>query len=64
MQENSISYKVVVNQEGQFSILPIGIENIPGWKDVDKSGSKEECLAYIKRSWIEMKPLSVQISIR
>ena len=59
-----MSYKVVVNQEGQFSILPIGIENIPGWKDVDKNGSKEECLAYIKRIWIDMKPISVQKSIR
>jgi MbtH protein len=64
VKENSMSYKVVVNQEGQFSILPIGIENIPGWKDVDKRGSKEECLAYIKRIWIDMKPISVQKSTR
>ena len=37
-------YKVVVNHEEQYSIWPAGGENPLGWRDVGKSGRKEECL--------------------
>ena len=53
-------YKVVINQEEQYSIWPIEYENAPGWSDVGKSGSKGECLAYINEVWIDMRPLSLR----
>jgi MbtH protein len=52
--------KVVVNHEGQYSIWPVDRENAPGWKDVGKSGTKEECLAYIEEVWTDMRPLSLR----
>ncbi|MBI3848235.1 MAG: MbtH family protein [Planctomycetes bacterium] len=53
-------YKVVVNHEEQYSIWPADRENALGWKDAGKSGTKEECLAYIKEVWTDMRPLSLR----
>jgi MbtH protein len=59
-QEDERSYKVVVNHEEQYSIWPVDRENPVGWKDVGKSGLKQECLAYIKEVWVDMRPLSLR----
>jgi MbtH protein len=61
--EDSIVYRVVVNHEEQYSIWPADRENALGWKDVGKSGSKEECLAFIKEVWTDMRPLSLRKSM-
>lgn len=50
------TYKVVVNQEKQHSIWPADRENPLGWNDVGKSGTKEECLAYINKILEGMRP--------
>jgi MbtH protein len=47
-QDNTF-YKVVVNQEEQYSIWPADRENPLGWKDAAKSGSKTQCLATSKK---------------
>jgi len=53
-------YKVVVNDEEQYSIWPHDRENPLGWHDGGKSGLKEECLAYITDVWTDMRPLSLR----
>jgi MbtH protein len=53
-------YKVVVNHEEQYSIWPADRENALGWKDAGKSGTKQECLDYIKEVWTDMRPLSLR----
>ena len=58
-QDNTI-YRVVVNHEKQYSIWPVGRANPPGWADVGRTGSKTECLAYIKEVWTDMRPLSLR----
>ncbi|MDQ3269090.1 MAG: MbtH family NRPS accessory protein [Pseudomonadota bacterium] len=57
---NTTLYKVVKNDEEQFSIWPQGRENALGWVDVAEAGTKDECLAYIKESWTDMRPLSLR----
>lgn len=59
-QEDTRTYKVVVNHEQQYSIWLSDRENAPGWRDAGKTGSKAECLAYIKEVWTDMRPLSLQ----
>jgi MbtH protein len=54
------TYKVVVNDEGQYSIWDPERENPAGWNDVGKTGSKDECLAHIERVWTDMRPLSLR----
>ena len=59
-REDTTIYKVVVNHEEQYSIWPSHRENPLGWNDVGKSGPKDECLAYIKEVWTDMRPLSLR----
>lgn len=58
--EDMMAYKVVVNLEGFYSLWPADRENPSGWGDVGKSGTKTECLAYIKEVWTDMRPLSLR----
>lgn len=53
-------YKVVLNHEEQYSIWPADRENPLGWKDEGQSGTKQECLSYIKKVWTDMRPLSLR----
>lgn len=52
--------KVLVNDEEQYSIWPRDRENPPGWRDAGKSGSKQECLAWIESVWTDMRPRSLR----
>jgi MbtH protein len=58
--EDTTIYKVVVNHEEQYSIWPADRDNPLGWRDAGKSGLKDECLAYIKEVWTDMRPLSLR----
>jgi len=60
MSEPPAPYKVVVNHEEQYSILPAAAANPAGWRDAGRMGSKEECLAYIEAVWTDMRPLSLR----
>jgi uncharacterized protein YbdZ (MbtH family) len=59
-REDTTIYKVVVNHEEQYSIWPEYKENPLGWNDAGKSGTKAECLEYIKEVWTDMRPLSLR----
>lgn len=59
-REDNAIYKVVVNHEEQYSIWPANRENPLGWNDAGKVGPKEECLAYIKEVWTDMRPISLR----
>jgi MbtH protein len=53
-------FKVVVNHEEQYSIWPAHLDTPPGWKDAGRQGTEEECLAYIREVWTDMRPLSLR----
>lgn len=53
-------YKAVVNDEEQYSIWPADRENPLGWRDAGTTGTKTECLDYIKEVWTDMRPLSLR----
>ena len=59
-REDTTVYKVVVNHEEQYSIWPADRENPLGWNDAGKSGTKQECLAYIEEVWTDMRPKSLR----
>jgi MbtH protein len=59
-EEDNTIYKVVLNHEQQYSIWPADRENPLGWDAAGKSGPKQECLAYIKEVWTDMRPLSLR----
>jgi uncharacterized protein YbdZ (MbtH family) len=59
-REDMTVYKVVMNHEEQYSIWPDHKEIPSGWKSCSKTGLKAECLAYIKETWTDMRPLSLR----
>jgi len=59
-EADTLVYRVVVNHEEQYSILPVDRENPLGWRDAGKGGTKAECLSYIKEVWTDMRPLSLR----
>jgi MbtH protein len=61
--EDKTIYKVVLNHEEQYSIWPAERENPLGWTDAGKTGTKQECLDYIKVVWTDMRPLSLRNSM-
>jgi MbtH protein len=61
MEETGL--KVLVNHEEQYSLWPDFLDIPKGWRDTGVSGSKEECLAYVKDVWTDMRPLSLRKSM-
>lgn len=59
-EDDPTIYKVVVNQDKQYSIWPINRENPYGWRDGGKEGLKQECLDYIMEVWTDMRPPSLR----
>jgi MbtH protein len=58
--EDTNRYKVVVNHEEQYSIWLAHRETPLGWREIGKSGLKQDCLDYIKEVWTDMRPLSLR----
>ena len=59
-REAELKYEVVVNDEEQYSIWPMGKAIPNGWRAVGKNGEKTSCLAYINEVWTDMRPLSLR----
>lgn len=58
--EDTRTYVVLVNHEEQYSLWLQGKEPPLGWSVVGQPGSREECLAYVKEVWTDMRPLSLR----
>ncbi|RFU85211.1 MbtH family protein [Streptomyces triticagri] len=54
------TYRVVVNDEEQYSIWPADRDVPEGWRSVGESAPKDECLAWIDENWTDMRPLSLR----
>lgn len=59
-QEDQRAYKVVVNDEEQYSIWFAERSNPLGWRDAGKQGTKKDCLDWINEIWKDMRPLSLR----
>lgn len=57
-------YLVVINDEEQYSIWPQSKRMPEGWRAIGEAKSKDECLAYIEQTWVDMRPLSVRKSMQ
>ena len=53
-------HAVVVNDEEQYSIWPVGRDLPAGWRADGFTGTEEECLAYIDEVWTDMRPASLR----
>ncbi|MFF4961822.1 MbtH family protein [Streptomyces sp. NPDC001222] len=60
MQQLTRQWLVVVNEEEQYSVWSADRDVPQGWRAVGVTGSKEECLDHIERTWTDMRPLSLR----
>ncbi|MBB4634028.1 MbtH family protein [Longimicrobium terrae] len=54
------TYRVVMNHEEQYSIYAADRELPAGWRDAGRTGTREECLAFVEEVWTDMRPLSLR----
>ncbi len=53
-------YRVVRNDEEQYSVWPADQEPPPGWHAEGTQGTQPECLDYIGVIWTDMRPASLR----
>ncbi len=58
--DDGATYRVVLNDEEQYSIWPADRDLPAGWREEGTIGPKVDCLAHIDRVWTDMRPLSVR----
>lgn len=59
-QNDREAYRVVLNDEEQYSIWWAGRELPAGWHAEGTEGSRQECLDHIGEVWTDMRPLSLR----
>jgi MbtH protein len=60
MNPDFTAYRVVVNDEEQYSIWPLHKRNALGWRDAGFAGTKDECLSHIESVWSDLRPRSLR----
>ncbi|HEX5542760.1 MAG TPA: MbtH family NRPS accessory protein [Micromonospora sp.] len=58
--EDQRRYRVVINDEDQYSIWPADSEPPSGWRLEGMEGDQNACLAHIDKVWTDMRPRSLQ----
>lgn len=53
------SYLVLVNDEGQHSLWPVFAEVPGGWSAAHGPDTRDACLAYVERTWTDLRPKSL-----
>jgi MbtH protein len=53
------SYRVLVNDEGQHSLWPSFADVPTGWTIAHDTDTRQACLDYIERNWVDMRPRSL-----
>lgn len=59
MNEKQLYY-VVMNDEEQYALWPKHLQLPAGWMQTGRSGTKEECMAFVKEMWTDLTPLSLR----
>ncbi|MFD7840644.1 MbtH family protein [Streptomyces sp. NPDC059761] len=54
------TYRVVLNDEEQYSIWWSDRDLPAGWRAEGTEGTREVCLAHIDTVWTDMRPLSLR----
>jgi uncharacterized protein YbdZ (MbtH family) len=50
---------VLVNDEGQHSLWPAGMDIPNGWSPTGPRGARAICLAWVEEHWTDMRPRSL-----
>ncbi|MFF7246839.1 MbtH family protein [Embleya sp. NPDC008237] len=62
--ESERHYRVVINDEEQYSVWATDRDIPAGWRAEGFTGTRPACLAHIDEVWTDMRPRSTRGSIR
>jgi MbtH protein len=51
-------FRVLVNEEGQYSLYPEALPIPEGWRGTDIKGAQDHCFSWVEENWTDMRPLS------
>jgi MbtH protein len=57
------TYRVVRNDEDQYSIWDAELAVPAGWQETGFAGAKDACLAHIDEVWTDMRPRSLRLAM-
>lgn len=60
-EDSDADYRVLINDEGQYSLWPLFAPAPPGWQVVSE-GKRTACLEYVAAHWVDMRPRSITSS--
>lgn len=60
---DDVSYRVLINDEAQYSLWPAHIDVPAGWMTV-AHGTRQACDEYLEREWTDMRPKSLVAQMR
>jgi MbtH protein len=58
-EDQNGTFLVLVNDEGQHSLWPAFVAVPTGWTVAFGKGTRQSCLDYVERHWIDMRPKSL-----
>ena len=58
--DETLTFRVVVNDEDQHAIWPDFKEIPKGWHEAGCRGSRADCMAFIEDNWTDMRPASLR----
>ncbi|MGN7893395.1 MbtH family protein [Bacillus sp. 22475] len=60
-ENDNYTYKVLINEEGQYSLWPAFLDVPIGWNVVYEEASRQSCLEYVEYNWKDLDPKSNQV---
>lgn len=54
--DESLDFVVLRNDDDQHSLWPAAIDTPGGWHVVLARSSRQDCLDFIEREWVDMRP--------
>ena len=58
-EDESATFFVLVNEEGQYSLWPAFAAVPTGWSVVFGKDNRGACLEYVEKNWTDMRPKSL-----
>ena len=49
-ENDNYTYKVLINEEGQYSLWPVFLDVPIGWNVVHEEASRHDCLQYVENT--------------
>ena len=63
-EDESATYLILVNHEGQHALWPAFRAAPQGWTQVGPTGARRQCLDWIEAHWTDIRPASLRRSAK